>query len=143
MILWIIFSKLLPYHWVQPTISVYYGGLTVEILHTGAESRRHFVLKSGALMGVAGLLGSVRALAAARVLETAKVTPTEDLMQEHGVLRRLLLIYDDVAGRLLTPDLFSKPPARLQVASYLHAFTRMYRPPLPGKTPCFIRPSGR
>ncbi len=160
------------------------------------ESRRRFILNSGAFWGAAALLGPARVLAAERVLETAEVTPTEDLMQEHGVLQRLLLIYDDVAGRLqqgqefplqvlkdatglirsfvedyhekdeeeylftrfdkagkmvdlvqvlyqqhqagrqltthlqalLTPDLFSKPSARLQVASYLHAFTRMYRP---------------
>jgi hemerythrin-like domain-containing protein len=28
------------------------------------------------------------------------VTPTEDLMREHGILNRILLIYDDAAGRL-------------------------------------------
>jgi hemerythrin-like domain-containing protein len=32
----------------------------------------------------------------------AEVNPGEDLMQEHGVLQRLLLIYDDVARRLET-----------------------------------------
>jgi hemerythrin-like domain-containing protein len=161
------------------------------------ESRRHFILKSGALFGAAVLLGPAQVLAAdQRDLETVEVTPTEDLMQEHGVLRRLLLIYDAVADRLqqgqefplavlkdaaglirrfvedyhekdeedylfarfekagklvelvkvlsqqhragrqltthlqglLAPDFFSKPAARLQVASHLHAFTRMYRP---------------
>jgi hemerythrin-like domain-containing protein len=165
-------------------------------LNTGSESRRLFVLKSGAILGAAALLGPFRALADEPVLKTVEVTPTEDLMQEHGVLRRLLLIYDDVAGRLeqghefppavlkdatglirrfvedyhekdeeeylftrfekagklvelvkvlyqqhqagrqltahlqasLTPDLFSKPEARLQGASYLRAFNRMYRP---------------
>lgn len=29
-----------------------------------------------------------------------EVTPTEDLMREHGLLRRALLIYEDCAGRL-------------------------------------------
>ncbi len=32
----------------------------------------------------------------------AEVTPGEDLMQEHGVLERVLLIYDEVASRLET-----------------------------------------
>lgn len=32
--------------------------------------------------------------------EGAEVTPGEDLMQEHGVLDRVLLIYDEVASRL-------------------------------------------
>jgi hemerythrin-like domain-containing protein len=32
--------------------------------------------------------------------EEAEVTPGEDLMQEHGVLERVLLIYDEAAGRV-------------------------------------------
>lgn len=32
--------------------------------------------------------------------QEAEVTPGEDLMQEHGVLRRILLIYHEVASRL-------------------------------------------
>jgi hemerythrin-like domain-containing protein len=165
-------------------------------LDTTAETRRDFIRQGGIFLGAAALLGPARALAAERPLETVEVTPTEDLMQEHGVLRRLLLIYDDVAGRLqqgqefplqvlkdatglirrfvedyhekdeeeylfsrfekagklvdlvkvlyqqhqagrqltvhlqasLTPDLFSRPLARLKVASYLRTFTKMYRP---------------
>jgi hemerythrin-like domain-containing protein len=165
-------------------------------LNTAAETRRDFIRKAGTCLGAAALLGPARALAAERVIETVEVTPTEDLMQEHGVLRRLLLIYDNLGGRLqqgqefpldalkettglirrfvedyhekdeeeylfprfekagkmaelvkelyqqhqagrqltahlqssLTPDFFSQPAARLQVASDLHAFTRMYRP---------------
>jgi len=68
-------------------------------LLTAAESRRHFILKSGALLGAAAWLGP--SLAAEKPeLETAEVTPTEDLMQEHGVLRRLLLLYDAMGSRL-------------------------------------------
>ena len=29
-----------------------------------------------------------------------EVSPPEDLMREHGVLRRILLIYEDIQGRL-------------------------------------------
>ena len=32
------------------------------------------------------------------------IPPTEDLMREHGVLRRLLLVYDEAARRLTTED---------------------------------------
>lgn len=56
-------------------------------------SRRRFITGTGALLGTAVLLGPASVSAAERVVETAEVTPTEDLMQEHGVLRRLLLIY--------------------------------------------------
>jgi hemerythrin-like domain-containing protein len=70
-------------------------------LLTGAQSRRHFILRSGALLGAVAWLGPARALAAAKTeMETAEVTPTEDLMQEHGVLRRLLLLYDAMGSRL-------------------------------------------
>jgi hemerythrin-like domain-containing protein len=68
--------------------------------HIEAGNRRQF-LKRGALLGAVALLGPARALAAAEPeLKTVEVTPTEDLMQEHGVLRRLLLIYDDLGRRL-------------------------------------------
>ena len=68
---------------------------------TAGESRRHFILRSGALLGAAVCLGPALALAADTTdQETAEVTPTEDLMQEHGVLRRLLLLYDAACSRL-------------------------------------------
>ena len=70
------------------------------VLDTATASRRHFIRNGGAILGAAVLLGPASAWAAERVLTTVEVTPTEDLMQEHGVLRRLLLIYDDLGGRL-------------------------------------------
>jgi hemerythrin-like domain-containing protein len=70
-------------------------------LGTVAESRRHFILRSWALLGAAVWLGPALALGAEQTeLKTAEVTPTEDLMQEHGVLRRLLLLYDAMGSRL-------------------------------------------
>jgi hemerythrin-like domain-containing protein len=70
-------------------------------LETAALSRRRFILRSGALLGAAVWLGPALALGAEKTkMETAEVTPTEDLMQEHGVLRRLLLIYDAMGSRL-------------------------------------------
>jgi hemerythrin-like domain-containing protein len=67
---------------------------------TAAETRRDFISKGGIFLGVAALLGPTQAWAGAGVRETVEVTPTEDLMQEHGVLRRLLLIYDEMGRRL-------------------------------------------
>jgi hypothetical protein len=32
--------------------------------------------------------------------QEAEVTPGEDLMQEHGVLERILLVYDEAARRI-------------------------------------------
>jgi hemerythrin-like domain-containing protein len=69
-------------------------------LDTAAATRRNFIRQGGIFLGAAALLGPARAWAAEGVLATAEVAPTEDLMQEHGVLRRLLLIYDDLGRRL-------------------------------------------
>jgi hemerythrin-like domain-containing protein len=46
--------------------------------------------------------------------EAEEVTPAEDLMREHGVLNRVLLIYEEGLRRLrakedVTPELFHKP----------------------------------
>jgi hemerythrin-like domain-containing protein len=38
--------------------------------------------------------------------EEAEVTPGEDLMQEHGVLERILLIYDEAASRIERAERF-------------------------------------
>lgn len=52
---------------------------------------------------------ATRALSVQRVAQgdgKAEVTPGEDLMQEHGVLERLLLIYDDAARRIESNEPF-------------------------------------
>jgi hemerythrin-like domain-containing protein len=36
--------------------------------------------------------------------EEEEVTPVEDLMREHGVLRRVLMVYEEVSRRLLAAD---------------------------------------
>jgi hemerythrin-like domain-containing protein len=67
----------------------------------GAVTRRQFILTSGALMGATACLGPGQVMAKEkRALKNVEVTPTEDLMQEHGVLRRLLLLYDAVGSSL-------------------------------------------
>jgi len=86
-------------------------------LDAAAASRRGFICKGGIFLGAAALLGPARAWAAERVRETVEVTPTEDLMQEHGVLRRLLLIYDEMGRRLQQGQKF--PLALLQGATGL------------------------
>jgi hemerythrin-like domain-containing protein len=68
---------------------------------TAVNPRRAFVVASGACLGMAALMGPAAVLAASpKEAPTMEVTPTEDLMREHGVLRRLMLIYDDLAARL-------------------------------------------
>src|SRR5258708_7168930 len=64
------------------------------------RTRRAF-LKSGIFMGGAALAG-VGVLRAAEK-EKEEVSPAEDLMREHGVLKRVLLIYEE-AIRRMTPN---------------------------------------
>jgi len=68
----------------------------------GPTNRRDFLATAGLLAGAAALW-TPAALAAAKKPAASKpvdVTPPEDLMREHGVLRRLLLVYEDLGGRL-------------------------------------------
>jgi len=64
------------------------------------------------LAGIGGLLLSAFPAAAAAKKgrpkkEEEEVAPAEDLMREHGVLRRVMFIYDDAASRL---ESGGKPP---------------------------------
>lgn len=64
------------------------------------------------LAGLAGAGAAVVASAGARAAEPATagrgkegdIPPTEDLMREHGVLRRILLVYDEASRRLVVDD---------------------------------------
>jgi hemerythrin-like domain-containing protein len=60
----------------------------------GAASRRHFV-KQGLQAGLIGLTGAALLTGCSSGKgEEKEVSPPEDLMQEHGLLNRILLIYD-------------------------------------------------
>jgi hemerythrin-like domain-containing protein len=91
------------------------------------ESRRHFLqIAAGAAGAVtaAGLAGCQTAgTASAKKSGGAddegeeKVTPGEDLMQEHGVLKRLLLVYGEAIRRIESKQ--DLPPDPLQKAAKL------------------------
>jgi hemerythrin-like domain-containing protein len=58
-----------------------------------AGSRRHFLLHS-LRAGLGGVAGATLLTACGGEGEEKEVSPPEDLMQEHGLLNRILLIYD-------------------------------------------------
>jgi hemerythrin-like domain-containing protein len=62
--------------------------------------RREFLL-AGAALGIGGATGRTL-LAAEAAKEAEDVSAVEDLMREHGVLRRILLVYEECARRLRT-----------------------------------------
>jgi hemerythrin-like domain-containing protein len=66
--------------------------------HVVRVGRRAF-LRSGILIG--GLAGAgLASLCAAEEKKEEEVSPAEDLMREHGVLKRVLLIYDEAIRRI-------------------------------------------
>lgn len=68
------------------------------------EERRLFVKRAGAALLGATLYASDLAAQSAAPAKAEKaaeeVSPTEDLMREHGVLNRILLIYDEIGRRI-------------------------------------------
>lgn len=69
------------------------------------NNRRHFLEKGISLLGLSAL-GTATFLSACNNSADSKsqekeISPTEDLMQEHGVLNRVLLIYDHFLGSLV------------------------------------------
>ena len=68
-------------------------------MHHRNEGRRQFLASVAGAGGVALL-----APAAAAKPHAGDIPPTEDLMREHGVLRRTLLVYEEAARRLQAGD---------------------------------------
>jgi len=66
------------------------------------ENRRELLLR----LGAGALFWAIPSPAAPKKTE-ADVAPAEDLMREHGVLRRVMFLYDDAAQRLSGGE---KPP---------------------------------
>ena len=82
-------------------------------------TRREFLIKTSAAVGAGLVLSSCgRREGAAERERAEEVTANEDLMREHGVLRRILLIYAEAAPRLRR-DPSSVPPDALQKAAHL------------------------
>src|SRR5689334_13417574 len=67
-------------------------------------SRRRFLVASGASAVLYGCAGSSRGPESPKPGGEAggedEVTPVEDLMREHGVLRRVMYLYDEAGLRL-------------------------------------------
>lgn len=80
----------------------------MEKANTSAEANRRDFIQKGMLMaGLAALpLLSGCGEKAEEEEEGQKVSPPEDLMQEHGLLNRILLVYDTCKAHLVNRDSF-------------------------------------
>ncbi len=87
-------------------------------------------------LGTAGLAGVGIGAAGARAIAQGKagdeqknqpeVSPTEDLMREHGLLGRILLIYDDAERRLSGQGGAPDPKALASAAGIVRRFIEQY-----------------
>jgi hemerythrin-like domain-containing protein len=64
------------------------------------KTRRSFIIESSIMTSTLLLPASAFAFQEKKEGEQAEVTPTEDLMREHGLLNRVLLIYEESERRL-------------------------------------------
>ncbi len=86
-------------------------------------TRRSFLARGAGAVSGGILLGGLPALA--QESSEAEVTPAEDLMREHGVLKRVLLIYSEISGRLQTGKEFPVKTLR-EGAEIIRQFIEQY-----------------
>ena len=87
--------------------------MKAKTIEQASENRRNFLRSVASTLGC-GLIGCATAASArGGQAETthgdhdeAEVTPGEDLMQEHGVLERILLVYDEAVRRIDQSEAF-------------------------------------
>ena len=64
------------------------------------SNRRQFIKAGGIFIAASGLAATVNAFAKEEEKQNEEVSPPEDLMREHGVLKRILLIYMEAIRRI-------------------------------------------
>ncbi|HTT39020.1 MAG TPA: hemerythrin domain-containing protein [Burkholderiales bacterium] len=99
---------------------------------TSATKRRRFLAASGAWIAASAVLPALadeekeHGGKVERGDDTEEVTPPEDLMREHGVLRRILLIYDEVLWRRLAHNEDFPPDVLSGSAQIVRVFVEDY-----------------
>lgn len=87
--------------------------------------RRSFLRKAGGVIVAATCLNQLTPPAFADEKREEDVSPVEDLMREHGLLNRVLLIYDNCADRLQNKqafDLKAVADAREIIKNFVEAY---------------------
>jgi hemerythrin-like domain-containing protein len=94
--------------------------------------RREF-LKKGALVGtLAGLTGIGLVSSCKEENEEDEISPAEDLMREHGVLNRIMMIYDNCRAKLVNKEEFNVDALR-DSANIIRSFIEDYHEKLEEK----------
>src|SRR6266513_4532881 len=89
------------------------------------SSRRKFLKAGGIVLATAAVGAAVNLLAKEEEKKKEDVSPPEDLMREHGVLKRILLVYGEALRRMdANEDLPPEPIA--QSAKIIRDFVEDY-----------------
>lgn len=88
-------------------------------------NRRSFLVASS-VVSTSLLLGRTGDAAGAKASAEPEVTAVEDLMREHGVIRRALAVYREAGARLRTKPTAVPPDALASTANLLRAFAEDY-----------------
>ena len=93
------------------------------------SNRRQFIKAGGIFIAASGLAAAVNAFAKEEEKQNEEVSPPEDLMREHGVLKRILLIYGEAIRRIeadqdLPPELLAESAKIIRqfVEDYLYRY---------------------
>jgi len=93
------------------------------------KTRRDFLLESGAVSAALMIPGStvfaLQEKGGEKAGEEVEVSPTEDLMREHGLLNRVLLIYEECGRRLAGKGEFD-PKVLTEAAGIIRNFIENY-----------------
>jgi len=95
------------------------------IITESEESRRKFLKTGGLYLGLATFSGSLMSFENHEIKDEEEVSPPEDLMREHGVLNRVLLIYENCIEKLKTGIDFS-PEILKDSAAIIREFIEDY-----------------
>jgi hemerythrin-like domain-containing protein len=83
-----------------------YLGINKQLPIEGSENNRRAFLKKGVLLGTVTGITALGLMTACKEESEQEISPPEDLMREHGVLNRILLIYDTCKLHLVNNELF-------------------------------------
>jgi hemerythrin-like domain-containing protein len=88
-------------------------------------SRRQFLKTSGVILATAGFATLANSEAKEEAKKNEEISPPEDLMREHGVLKRILLIYGEALRRMETKQDLPPEPL-LDSAKVIREFVEDY-----------------
>jgi hemerythrin-like domain-containing protein len=83
-----------------------HNDMNIDLIESSVKARREF-LKKGIILGTLTSVGGLSLVTGCKAEPSAEVSPSEDLMREHGVLNRIMLIYDTCKIHLVNGEQFS------------------------------------